>query len=98
MVNRERLYQLISIEDESERETALEEIANEFTTYANQVNDLTVERDGLLEANGKLQSDLDTYKTRLARVINDTANADDEDDEEVIDWESRALKIKGGKR
>ena len=33
---RKRLYQLIAIEDESQRESAMEDIVNEYATYGTQ--------------------------------------------------------------
>lgn len=89
---RARLYQLLSIEDESERESALEEIVNEYATYGSQVESLTAERDDLQGRLTKAETDRDTYKERLAKVVNSTLEPDKEDDEEVINYEDRVFK------
>lgn len=89
---RARLYQLLSIEDESERENALEDIVNEYATYGSQVESLTAERDDLQGRLTKAEIDRDTYKERLAKVVNSTLEPDEEDDNEVIDYEDRVFK------
>lgn len=89
---RARLYQLLAIEDESERESALEDIVNEYITYGELITSLTAERDDLQGRLTKAETDRDTYKERLAKVINSTLEPDEEDDEEVIDYEDKVFK------
>lgn len=90
---RKRLYQLISIEDESERETALDQIVNDYATYGSQLADITSERDSLQEALTKAESDRDTYKKRWAELVSsETLEPDATDDEEVIDYEKKVFK------
>lgn len=89
---RQRLYQMLAIENEAERETALEEIANEFTTYGNQVSELTSERDSLKETLTRAESDRDVYKSRLAKITQSTLIDDKKDDEIIEDYESKIFR------
>lgn len=90
---RKRLYQLIAIEDESQRESAMEDIVNEYATYGAQYDEMTAERDSLKETLTKAESDRDTYRERWAKLVaNDTLEPDKKDDEEVVDYESKVFK------
>ena len=90
---RKRLYQLIAIEDESQRESAMEDIVNEYATYGRQYDEMTAERDSLKETLTKAESDRDTYRERWAKLVaNDTLEPDKKDDEEVVDYESKVFK------
>lgn len=90
---RKRLYQLISIEDEAQRESAMEDIVNEYATYGTQYDEMTAERDNLKETLTKAESDRDTYRERWAKLVaNDTLEPDKKDDEEVVDYESKVFK------
>lgn len=90
---RKRLYQLMAIEDESQRESAMEDIVNEYATYVTQYDEMIDERDSLKETLTKAESDRDTYRERWAKLVaNDTLEPDKKDDEEVVDYESKVFK------
>lgn len=90
---RKRLYQLIAIEDESQRESAMEDIVNEYATYGTQYDEMIGERDSLRETLTKAESDRDTYRERWAKLVaTDTLEPDEKDDEEVVDYESKVFK------
>lgn len=90
---RQRLYQLLAIEDESQRESALTDIVNEYATYGSQYDEVVSERDTLKESLTKAESDRDTYKQRWANAVSrETLEPDEKDDEEVVDYESKVFK------
>lgn len=90
---RKRLYQLIAIEDESQRESAMEDIVNEYATYGTQYDEMTAELDSLKETLTKTESDRDIYRERWAKLVaNDTLEPDKKDDEEVVDYERKVFK------
>lgn len=90
---RQRLYQLLAIEDESQRESALTDIVNEYATYGSQYDEIVSERDNLKESLTKAESDRDTYKQRWANAVSrETLEPDEKDDEEVVDYESKVFK------
>lgn len=84
--HRKRLYQLLEIADESERENMLEQIANDYATYCQNIYELKKERDRLSNELETTTKDRDVYKLRLNKIISkeveeQTLNDDEKDDD-----------------
>lgn len=84
--HRKRLYQLLEIADETERENMLEQIANDYATYGQNIYELERERDKLSNELEMTTKDRDVYKSRLRKIVSkeieeQTLNEDEKDND-----------------